>query len=107
MLGENIKKIRTSKKMTLRELGQLCNMSHGYISDIENGRATNPGYDKLEIIAKALDVNISALIDDNINAEASINVDEDFKELYEKIKNLDETKKTLIRNLIEEFNKNK
>ncbi|WP_460279918.1 helix-turn-helix domain-containing protein [Clostridium senegalense] len=100
MLGDNIRKLRNANKYSLRKLAEKCNMSSGYISDIENGRATNPGYDKLEIIAKALGVPVSALLDDDINIEASINVDEDFKELYEKISNLPREDKNFVKELL-------
>jgi transcriptional regulator with XRE-family HTH domain len=52
-LGENIKKIRTKKKMTQGDICRALKMDRGYMSAIENGKK-NITLLQLEKIAKAL-----------------------------------------------------
>lgn len=58
MIGEKLKKIRKAKKITLKQLEKITGISNSYISDLENGRRVNPSIEKLEKLAKALDVNV-------------------------------------------------
>ena len=58
MIGEKLKKIRKAKKITLKQLEKIKGISNNYISDLENGRRVNPSIEKLEKLAKALDVNV-------------------------------------------------
>lgn len=37
-MGKKIKAIRNERKITLRELGKLCDLDYGSISRIENGQ---------------------------------------------------------------------
>ena len=52
-LGENLKKIRTKKKMTQGDVCRALDMDRGYMSAIENGKK-NITLLQLEKIAKAL-----------------------------------------------------
>ncbi|HHW01671.1 MAG TPA: helix-turn-helix transcriptional regulator [Thermoanaerobacterales bacterium] len=63
MLGEKLKKIRTEKNLSLRELGKLAHISHSFIADIESGRS-NPSLSTLEAIAKALGVPVNYFLSD-------------------------------------------
>ena len=38
MVGENLKRIRKTKKMTLKQLEEITGITNSYISAIENGR---------------------------------------------------------------------
>lgn len=58
MLGENIRKIRLSKKFSMTKVSNLSGIPTSYISNIENGKRTNPSQETLEKLAKALDVNV-------------------------------------------------
>ncbi|MGM9978752.1 MAG: helix-turn-helix domain-containing protein [Clostridium sp.] len=58
MIGENIKKIRLSKKISGRALANKVGISPGYLVDIEKGNRKNPSQEILEKLAKALDVNV-------------------------------------------------
>ncbi len=60
----NIKKIRTSKKLSLRALARRANLTPAYISQLENGTKTNPTRQTLEKLAKALGVAVSELLTD-------------------------------------------
>ena len=56
-LGEQIKKIRKSKKWTQSDLGDKVGMTHQEISRIENG-LNNIGIDTLSEVADALGYEI-------------------------------------------------
>lgn len=57
-IGEKLKGLRTSKKMTLKELSEKTNLSIGYLSQLERG-LTSVAISSLENIAFALEVDLS------------------------------------------------
>ena len=61
-VGENIKRIRTEKKMTISDLANE-HVSRGMISLIENGK-TQPSIERLHHIAVQLDVDIAELVEE-------------------------------------------
>lgn len=70
-IGENIKRIRTEKGLTQKELGKLCGMADSAIRRYENGGA-NPKIETLQKIAAALHVNTYDLRNDFRSFEANI-----------------------------------
>ena len=69
-LGEIIKAKREEKKIPLIDFAKTIDISPGYLSQIENGKKTNP---KLEIILKIineLDISIDMLLGVECNEEA-------------------------------------
>jgi transcriptional regulator with XRE-family HTH domain len=60
-LGENIKKIRTRKKMSQGDICRALDMDRGYMSAIENGKK-NVTIMQLERLAKALGVPPNLLL---------------------------------------------
>jgi len=60
-IGERIKKLRLSKKMTLESLAKPTGFTTGYISRIENSENAPP-ISTLSKIAQALEVDISFLL---------------------------------------------
>lgn len=61
MLGENIRKIRKSNKMSINTLSQKSGVSLGYLSDLENNKATKPSNETLDKIAETLGVSVGKL----------------------------------------------
>lgn len=61
--GENIRKIREYKKITGKRLAELAGYAPSYISELENNKTT-PSILTLENVAKALDVPLSVIMDD-------------------------------------------
>ncbi len=57
-IGEKLKVLRTSQKMTLKELSEKTNLSIGYLSQLERG-LTSVAISSLENIANALGVSLS------------------------------------------------
>ena len=54
-LSDNLKRIRISKNLTIKELSELSGVSMGYICHLEKGTRKNPSRDVMEKIAKVLD----------------------------------------------------
>lgn len=63
MLGDVIRKIRTDKKVTIKEIAAKAGVTSSLLSQIENNKA-NPSVNSLMAIAKALKVPISSLFND-------------------------------------------
>ena len=59
-IGENIRRIRKERGLTLKQLGEAVGVSEAYIRAYESGRR-NPKQQSLEAIALALHVNVEAL----------------------------------------------
>lgn len=62
MLGDNIKKFRTSRNITLNNFAKKINLSSGYLSELENNKVKNPTKSKLDLIANGLGVTVSELV---------------------------------------------
>lgn len=64
MVGDNIKRIRMSKGLSLRKLALMADISNGTLSYIENNK-TNASIGTLEKLAVAMKCNQSDFFDDN------------------------------------------
>ena len=60
-LGDNIKRIRTKKKMSQGDIARALEVDKGYISNIENGKK-NPTIATIAKIAEALKVSADELL---------------------------------------------
>ena len=63
-LGECLKKIREAKGLSQKEVALTCKMDMGNYSRIENGK-TDPSFNTVVKIAKALDVELQELFSAN------------------------------------------
>lgn len=103
-IGQKIKSFRKENNLTQKELAKKSNISRSYLADIENDRY-NASLDTLKSIANALDVNISALIEEDLN-DKNNKIDKN-KEQIDTIaahledKNLTPKKVELIKNYID------
>lgn len=70
MLVFNIKNIRISKNISIKELSKRTGLSRTYIRDLENQNKTNPTLTALNKIAIALNVNIKDLFYSEIEIES-------------------------------------
>ena len=59
--GDMIRKFRTEKGLTQKELGNLCGMADSAIRRYESGRAT-PKLETVQKIADALEIPVSNLL---------------------------------------------
>lgn len=78
-IGENIKKLRTERGFTQKELAEKCNLSRSYLADLERNRY-NPSLESLKIIANNLGVSVSVLLGENKVNDTSDELEEDFPE---------------------------
>lgn len=62
-LGSNVKRLRESKGWTQETLAAKAGMDRSYVAGIEAG-LRNPSTKALAKLARALGVNLSALVDD-------------------------------------------
>ena len=60
-LGQNLKKIRTQKKMSQGDIARNLGVDKGYISNIENGKK-NPTLATIDKLAKVLGVSANELL---------------------------------------------
>lgn len=79
-IGKNIRNIRKSKKMTIRDLVELSNVGKSTISDIENDNVS-PTASTLEKLANALGVSVNEFF----NAEKDkkdIDIPQEYSDKY-------------------------
>lgn len=60
-LGQNMKRIRTKKKMSQGDIARFLKVDRGYISNIENGKK-NPTLATIQKLADALKVSADELL---------------------------------------------
>ena len=60
-VGSRIKKLRKQQNLTLRDLAKKADISHSFLSDIENNRS-QPSLNRLRDISAALRVKVSYLL---------------------------------------------
>ena len=63
--GENIRKVRKSKKLTGKQLADLAGYAPSYISELEHDHI-NPSIETLQNVAKALNVPMSLLAGEDL-----------------------------------------
>lgn len=86
-LGENIKNLRTLKKLTIKELEKKTGISKAYICDLENGKRTNPSQETLEKLAEVLDTTISELYSKNTEYKQEVKtINNDLAEIMDYLK---------------------
>ncbi|OHR53722.1 helix-turn-helix domain-containing protein [Staphylococcus sp. HMSC061G12] len=84
-IGENLKKIRKEKKITLEKLSNKTGFSAGYISQVENGKREKPSRDFLKSITYGLGISETYLITGK-KTMADLSEDE-FKKSWEEMQN--------------------
>lgn len=61
-LGKRIKELRLQAGFSQRELARRANLSHSYVSKLENGNRRNATIDIIRAVAEALDYPVEALL---------------------------------------------
>jgi transcriptional regulator with XRE-family HTH domain len=103
MLGENIKRIRTSRKLSINALAKLCHMSPGYISDIEKNKKQNPTQEILGKVASALGVNIQDFYDEEKQLDEVDQLEQEFRGMFDRIKKMSPKNREKVLKMIELF----
>jgi len=71
--GDELRKIRKSKNLSLKEVAQRGDLSHSYISQIENGKRNAPKPEIIHKLAKGLDIDPITLMQEAGYIEKNIN----------------------------------
>lgn len=79
LIGENISYIRNYKGFTLEELASATGLAPTFLKGLENGTVRPPSYHILTILSKALQVDVSILINQEVEQQEPI------KSIYEHI----------------------
>lgn len=69
-IGVRIRNCREERGLSLNALSERANVSKGYLSQLENGGASNPSIDTLGRLADALEMSLEELISDPRAPEA-------------------------------------
>ena len=64
IVGKNLKKIRKAKNLTQKELAEKCNLSDGFISDLESKTFRTISLNTLFMISKKLNISIKEFFND-------------------------------------------
>lgn len=70
-IGENIRRLRKVRGLTLKELGDMIGVSESYIRAYESGRR-NPKPASLQTLADALGVNVEVLKNSEVNGVSAM-----------------------------------
>lgn len=103
MVGSKIAKIRNKRGISLSKLSRESGVSKGYLSELENGIKENPNIEILDKIAKALDVSVSDLFEQDPIDEELEDLEEDMKLLFSKAKQLSKENRKKVLKMIEIF----
>ena len=61
-LGERIRQIRKSRRLTLTDLARRCKISKAYLSQLENGHNSRPSAEFVIRICRALGCSVEAVL---------------------------------------------
>ena len=71
IISNNIKKLRTRKKLTLQALAKRTGLTKGYLSKVERSEKAPP-YSTLTKIAGALEVEVTTILSKNIKPPTDV-----------------------------------
>ncbi|MFC0469819.1 helix-turn-helix domain-containing protein [Halalkalibacter kiskunsagensis] len=69
MIGENVKKYRLEKGLSMSELAERAGVAKSYVSSIERNIQTNPSIQFLEKVAVVLGVSVEALLSEKSESD--------------------------------------
>lgn len=101
-IGENIKRIRTAKKLSQKEVISVANLDSAQYSRIENGK-TDPTVTTLEKIAKALGVSLSDLFASTDELKEINSYDKSIMEKVALLEALSDNEKQTIYTMLDAF----
>jgi transcriptional regulator with XRE-family HTH domain len=79
-VGDQVRRFRRQRGMTLAQLAEASGLSKGYLSSIETGHTSRPSGDTLYRIAQALGVLMSDLLDRRLLSDPPEEIPESLKE---------------------------
>ena len=72
MIGDNMHKLRNQRGLTLSELAKRAKISKSYLSNIERNLNKNPSIQVIEKIVGVLEVDLSTLLNSEIEEVAPL-----------------------------------
>jgi transcriptional regulator with XRE-family HTH domain len=103
MIGDNIKKIRESRGLSMNALSKQSGISVGYLSDLEKNKKSNPTKELLDKLASALNISTQELLDDNREPDEIDKLEDEFKIMFSKMKKISPSDREKIMKMIEMF----
>ncbi|MUV39042.1 Repressor LexA [Lentibacillus sp. JNUCC-1] len=82
MIGENIKKLRQNRGMSISELAEKAGVAKSYLSSIERNLQKNPSIQFIEKISDVLNVSINVLLKED-QSDEEIDLDADWLALVD------------------------
>ncbi|MGO9567182.1 MAG: helix-turn-helix domain-containing protein [Desulfomonilaceae bacterium] len=73
LIAQNIRRLRTKRKLTLQQLSNLTGLTRSYISKLERSKKAPP-YSTLNRVARALGVDVSYLLNQNGEALEDVRI---------------------------------
>jgi transcriptional regulator with XRE-family HTH domain len=101
-LGQKIRDRRNERKMSLDALATEAGLSKSYLWELENRESAKPSVEKLQALAKALDLDTAFLMDDAINEMQEDHIDRQF---FRNFTQLDEADKDRLRMFVDSLRK--
>ncbi|RKQ35590.1 helix-turn-helix domain-containing protein [Oceanobacillus halophilus] len=77
MIGDNLKRVRLERGMSISQLAEEASVSKSYLSSIERNIQTNPSIQFIEKICLVLGISICDLINDD--EKVKFKIDETWK----------------------------
>ena len=106
-IGKNIKKYRSVKGFTQKELAEKSNISRSYLADLERDRY-NPSLDVLKLIANSLEVDLSELLGETKQPANELDFDlgtVKLNKIARYAKDLEEADQDVVLNVLEAMKK--
>lgn len=97
LMGEKIRALRKSAKLTLEELAARTDSSKSYIWDIENRAEAKPSAEKLKKIAEVLDAPPDYFLNDN---QVEITLSDQETHFFRKYQGLTPEKKRTLERIL-------
>ena len=101
-LGGKIRELRKLREMTLDALAEAANMSKSYLWELENRDSPRPSAEKLTSLARALSMDVSFFLEEDVSEPQMRHVDQAFFRNYAE---LDPDAKEQLRKIMETFRK--
>ncbi len=83
VIGENVKKFRINKGLSLSELADRAGVAKSYLSSIERNIQSNPSIQFLEKIASVLDITVESLLHDTNDEDMNEILDAEWMDLIQ------------------------
>ncbi|MBC5638000.1 helix-turn-helix transcriptional regulator [Ornithinibacillus sp. BX22] len=86
MIGENLKKVREIRGLSLSELAEKAGISKSYLSNMERNLNENPSIQVLDKISKALQVDIQTLV--GVKTSGNVELDIEWMDFIDELREL-------------------